>query len=68
MTEKRKGNNNGDSSDKKRTHKTHMFEKKLHMLKHIDNGERHGVVARSSGLSRSTVSIIVKNSCNYGTC
>jgi FixJ family two-component response regulator len=62
MAEKRKGDNNGDiCSDKKRAHKTLSFERKLDILKRIDNGEGHGEIARSLGLSRSTVSTIVKN-------
>jgi hypothetical protein len=61
MAEKRKGDNNGDiCSDKKRAHKTLSFERKLDFLKRIDNGEGHGEIARSLGLSRSIVSTIVK--------
>jgi DNA-binding NarL/FixJ family response regulator len=60
MAEK-KGDNNGDiCSDKKRAHKTLSFERKLDILKRIDNGEGHREIARSLGLSRSTVSTIVK--------
>jgi hypothetical protein len=60
MAEKRKCDNNSDSSssNKKRAHKTHSFETKLDILKCKDNGE--GETARSLGLSRSTVSTIVK--------
>jgi len=62
MAKKRKCDNNGDSSsDKKRARKTHSFETKLDILKRIDNGEGHGEIARSLGLSRSTVSTIAKN-------
>jgi hypothetical protein len=62
MAEKRKGDNNGDiSSDKKQAHKIYSFETKVDNLKHIDNGEGHGEIARSLGLSRSTVSTTVKN-------
>jgi hypothetical protein len=58
MVEKRKGDNNGDiCSDKKRVHKTRSFERKLDILKRIDNGE----ITRWLGLSRSTVSTTVKN-------
>jgi DNA-binding NarL/FixJ family response regulator len=62
MAKKRKGDNNGDiCSDKKRAHNTNSFERKLDILKRIDNGEGHGEIARSLGLSRSTVSTTVKN-------
>jgi transcriptional regulator len=62
MAKKIKGDNNGDiSSDKNRAHKTHTFERELDILKCIDNGEGHGEIARSLGLSRSTVSTIAKN-------
>jgi DNA-binding NarL/FixJ family response regulator len=63
MAEKRKGDNNGDiCRDKKWAHKTLSFEKKkkkLDILKRTDNGEGHGEIARSLGLSRSTVSILL---------
>jgi hypothetical protein len=45
---------------KKRAHKTHTFETKMDILKRIDNGEGHGETARLLGLSRSTVSTVVK--------
>jgi hypothetical protein len=41
--------------------KTHTFETKMDILKRIDNGEGHGEIACSLGLSRSTVSTVVKN-------
>jgi hypothetical protein len=53
---------------KKRVHKTRTFETKMDILKRIDNGEGHGEIARSLGLSRSTVSTVVKNRQNYGVC
>jgi DNA-binding CsgD family transcriptional regulator len=61
MAEKRNCDNNGDSSDKNRVHKTQSFETKLDILKHIDNGEGHGEIAQSLGLSHSTISTTVKN-------
>jgi DNA-binding NarL/FixJ family response regulator len=61
VARKRKCDNNGDSSsNKKRAHKTHSFETKLNILKHIDNGEGHGEISRLLGLSNFTVSTIVK--------
>jgi hypothetical protein len=45
----------------KLAHKTHSFKTKMDILKHIDNGEEHGEIARLLGLSRSTVSTIVRN-------
>jgi hypothetical protein len=61
MAEKRKCDNNGNSSrDNKRARKTHSFETKLDILKHTDSGEGHGEITRSLGLSCSTVSITVK--------
>jgi hypothetical protein len=40
MMEKRKVDNNGDSSsDKKRAHKTHSFETEMDVLKRMDNGK-----------------------------
>jgi DNA-binding NarL/FixJ family response regulator len=45
---------------KKRAHKTLSFERKLDILKRTDNGEGRTEIARSLGLSRSTVSTIVK--------
>jgi hypothetical protein len=63
MAEKRKCDNYGDgSSDETRAHKTHSFETKLVILKHIDNREGHEEIARSLGLSLSTMSITVRNS------
>jgi hypothetical protein len=51
MAEKRKCDNKGDSSDKKRAYKTHSFKRKLGMEKyHVFLG----------GLSRSTVSIALR--------
>jgi DNA-binding NarL/FixJ family response regulator len=41
--------------------KTHSFETKLDILKCIDDGEGHGEITHSLGLSHSTVSTIVKN-------
>jgi DNA-binding MarR family transcriptional regulator len=62
MAEKRKFDNNSDGgSNKKQAHETHSFETKLHILKHIDNGEGHGEITRLLGLSHSTVSITLKN-------
>jgi DNA-binding NarL/FixJ family response regulator len=46
---------------KKRAHNTHTFEAIMDILKHIDSGEGRGEIACSLGLSRSTVSTIVKN-------
>jgi hypothetical protein len=61
MAEKGKCGNNNDSSDKKEGHKAHSFETKLDILTRTDNEEGHGEIARSLVLSRSIVSVIVKN-------
>jgi hypothetical protein len=60
MAEKRKNCGDNASSRKKLAHTTHTFETKMDILKCIDNGG-HGKTARSLGLSRSTVSTVVKN-------
>jgi hypothetical protein len=62
VAEKRKCDNNGDSSsDQNRAHKTYSFETKLDILKHTDNREGHGEIACLLELSRSTMIITVKN-------
>jgi hypothetical protein len=45
----------------KQAHETHTFEAKMDILKRVDNGEGHGEIAHLLGLSRSTVSTVVKN-------
>jgi hypothetical protein len=61
VAEKRKNYGDDASSGKKRAHKTHMFETKMDILKCINNGEGHGKIARSLGLSHFIVSTVVKN-------
>jgi hypothetical protein len=58
VAEKRKCDSNSDSSDQNGAHEIRSFETKLDILKHIDNGG-HGEVARSLGLSRSTMGITI---------
>jgi DNA-binding NarL/FixJ family response regulator len=62
VAEKGKCDNNSDSdsSDQNGAHKTHSFETKRDILKHIDNGVGHGEIARSLELSRSTINTTVK--------
>jgi hypothetical protein len=61
VAEKKKYDNNSDSSDQNRSNETRSFETKLDILKHVDNAEGHGGRVRSLGLSRSTMSITGKN-------
>jgi hypothetical protein len=61
MAKKRKCDNNSNSSDQNRAHKTYSFQTKLDILKHYVNREGHGEIARFFGLSCSTMSIAVKN-------
>jgi translation initiation factor 2 beta subunit (eIF-2beta)/eIF-5 len=69
VAEKGKCDNNSDSSDQNGAHKTHSYETKRDILKHIDSGVGHGEIARSLGLSRSTINTTVKKySYNYKTC
>jgi hypothetical protein len=61
MAKKRKCDNNSNSRDQNRAHKTYSFETKLDILKHNDNREGHGEIACLLGLSCSMMSIAVKN-------